>query len=88
MPKLDPAAETREPFPRQRERVGILVDAEQSDSRTAVEDRLRVSSRPESCVDKKPPTLGPQKPDDLIDENRNVRPLFNVSRLPSPVCRL
>jgi len=87
VPKLRAAAKPRELPPGQRERVGILIDAEQSNSRTAFEDRLRVSPGPESRVDEESSVLGPEEADDLVDENGNVRRLFNVSRLPSPVFR-
>jgi hypothetical protein len=86
--KRDPIAEPRESLSREGDRIGIPIDAEETDTGTRFEQGLRVSAGSESRIHEEAAALRREDLDDLPKKDRRVFPLLNVRRLPSPVSRL
>src|SRR5206468_7904691 len=77
-------AETREPPPRERERVRIAIERQQPDLRPPLEKSFRVPAGPDRRVHEEPAALRREELHDLLEEDRRVLPLPNVFRLSSP----
>jgi hypothetical protein len=75
--ELDSIRETLETLAGEIERVGIAVNAEQTNSRSSLEKRLGMSAGAERRVDEETPTLGLEQLGDLFDQDRYVPASFN-----------
>ncbi len=73
--------EAGEPFPRERQRLLVTVDADDGGFGARLEERLGVAAHPERAIDKNGPRHGEgrgQEADDAVAKHGNV-PLFGGS---------
>jgi hypothetical protein len=69
----DAIAKPRETLPRRRQGLGIAVESEEADPRTALEERGGVAAGTERGVDEEAAPLGREDPNDVVEKNGNVQ---------------